>query len=132
MRKVGRILSLFMVFLFVILITNTNLSENNVYNNNISDDTMMDEKNDFDKVRMPKSSDYWKDFTFIHIDGNWTVANETDWCNGDGSYTKPFVIENITIDASSSPTGCGILINNSKNYYFTIKNCTIIMMMESR
>ena len=47
------------------------------------------------------------------------------WCSGDGSWGNPYIIENVTIDASSSPTGSGIFINNSKNEYFRIENCTI-------
>ncbi len=68
--------------------------------------------------------------SFIHIDGSipnnwsWTVGNES-WCYGDGSWGNPYVIENVTIDVSSSPTGCGILIENSKNDYFVIRNCSI-------
>ena len=63
---------------------------------------------------------------FIHIDGNWshTVGNYS-WANGDGSWNNPYIIENVTIDASTSPIGSGILINNSKNDYFIIRNCTV-------
>jgi len=72
-----------------------------------------------------KTSDWWNNFTFIHIDGNWSTAAGYEWCSGDGSWNNPYVIENITIDASSSPTGSGIFINNSKNDYFNIRNCTV-------
>lgn len=73
----------------------------------------------------PKKSGDWN-LQFIHIDGNWshTVGNYT-WCSGDGSWTNPYIIENVTIDASSSPTRSGILINNSKNDYFIINNCNV-------
>lgn len=73
-----------------------------------------------------KKSGYWM-LNFIHIDGNWseTAALPAGWCNGDGSWQNPFLIENITIDAISSLTGSGIFINNSKNEYFIIRNCTI-------
>lgn len=68
--------------------------------------------------------------SFIHIDGsipdNWSdTATDYDWCSGDGSWGNPYVIENLIINASSSPTGSGIFINNSKNNYFIIKNCTV-------
>ncbi len=44
------------------------------------------------------------------------------WCYlENGAY----VIENVTTDASSSPIGSGILINNSQNVDFIIRNCTI-------
>ncbi len=63
---------------------------------------------------------------FIHIDGNWSDTVTTyAWCSGDGSWGNPYIIENVTIDASTSPTGSGILISNSKNYYFIIRNCTV-------
>jgi parallel beta-helix repeat protein len=77
-------------------------------------------------IKIPKSSDFWSNFTYIHItDLNWSIAASYDWCSGNGSYGNPYTIENITIDASSSPTGAGIYIENSTNDYFTIRNCTI-------
>ncbi|MFX1281420.1 MAG: nitrous oxide reductase family maturation protein NosD [Promethearchaeota archaeon] len=66
---------------------------------------------------------------FIHIDGaipgNWSATTSYDWCSGDGTWKNPYKIENVTIDASNSPTRSGILIENSKNKYFTVRNCTI-------
>jgi len=72
----------------------------------------------------PKSSAFWT-MDYIHIDGNWSDTVNEDWCSGDGSWDNPYVIENVTIDASSSPTGSGIFINNSKNDYFIIRNVTV-------
>jgi len=64
--------------------------------------------------------------SFIHVDGNWTeTASTYDWCYGDGSWSTPYIIENVSIDASSSPTGSGIFINNSKTEYFIIRNCNV-------
>jgi len=71
--------------------------------------------------------------SFIYVDGtatgigahNWTWAESQLWCSGDGSWSTPYIIENVTIDASSSPTGSGIFIDNSKNDYFIIRNCTV-------
>ncbi|MBY9016027.1 MAG: right-handed parallel beta-helix repeat-containing protein [Candidatus Lokiarchaeota archaeon] len=76
-------------------------------------------------LKTPKSSGYWAT-NFIHVDGNWsyTVGNYS-WCSGDGSWDNPYIIENVTINASNSPTGCGIFIDNSKNVYFIIRNCTV-------
>ena len=95
---------------------------------NISDDPEINDKGieirDEMNLKSPKKSGYWT-LDFIHIDDNWTDALLEDWCNGDGSWGNPYVIENVTIDASSSPTGSGIFINNSKNEYFKIKNCTV-------
>ncbi len=65
---------------------------------------------------------------FIHIDGsipgNWSTTTSYDWCSGDGSWSNPYKIENVTIDASSSPTGYGIYIQDS-NVFFIIQNCKI-------
>ncbi|MFX1411533.1 MAG: nitrous oxide reductase family maturation protein NosD [Promethearchaeota archaeon] len=67
--------------------------------------------------------------SFIHIDGsipgNWSATTSYDWCNGDGSWGNPYVIENVTINATNSPTRSGILIENSKSIYFIIRNCTV-------
>jgi parallel beta-helix repeat protein len=82
------------------------------------------------QVVVPKESAGYNE-SFIHIDASipnnwtWTVGNES-WCYGDGSWANPYTIENVTIDASGSPTGSGILIENSKNDYFIIRNCTVI------
>jgi parallel beta-helix repeat protein len=67
---------------------------------------------------------------YIHIDGskpgNWSnMAIKYPWCDGSGTWKDPYVIENVTIDASNSPTGNGIFIENSKNEYFIIRNCTV-------
>ncbi|MFX1357920.1 MAG: nitrous oxide reductase family maturation protein NosD [Promethearchaeota archaeon] len=80
------------------------------------------------KIRTPnlKLAGYWDNFTFIHItDLNWTVANQSDWCSGSGIWGDPYLIENMIINASNSPTGCGIWIENSTNVYFKINNVTI-------
>ena len=79
-----------------------------------------------------KEADYWVlTGAPIFIDDsnpnyNWSkTANENDWCNGNGSLSNPYIIENVTIDATSSPTGCGIYVNNSQTEYFTIRNVTV-------
>ncbi len=54
--------------------------------------------------------------------GNWTWAVSQPWCYDDNGV---YVIEDLIINASSSPTGSGIYIKNSKNDYFIIKNCTV-------
>ncbi len=69
-----------------------------------------------------KTSGFWSNFTYIHVKNNWTDFPIID---GDGSWSAPYTIENMTIDATTSPTGSGILIEDSKDVYFKIKNCTI-------
>jgi len=77
-------------------------------------------------ISYPKRSGYFE-LPFIHIDGNWSdTAGNYTWCSGDGSWSNPYSIENVVINASNSPTGSGILINNSKNKYFIIRNCTVV------
>lgn len=54
--------------------------------------------------------------------GNWTWAVNQPWCYNDNGV---YIIENLIINASTSPTGSGIYIENSKNVYFIIRNCTV-------
>ncbi|MFW9880661.1 MAG: right-handed parallel beta-helix repeat-containing protein, partial [Candidatus Thorarchaeota archaeon] len=60
--------------------------------------------------------------------GNWTWAVSQPWCYDDNGI---YIIENMTIDASSSSTGSGIIITNSKNDYFIIRNCTVYNVVGS-
>ena len=75
-------------------------------------------------------SDFWNlTATPIYINDNnpgvddWVTINTTyDWCNGAGTWSDPYVIENITVD--------GLNINNcieirNSNVYFIIRNCTL-------
>ncbi|MGQ4876294.1 MAG: NosD domain-containing protein [Promethearchaeia archaeon] len=107
----------FNLIIFVNSLINYN-SEKNI--------TLNPSKNDNELISEDlKSSKYWDNFTFIHIKNNWTNGVSKGWIKGDGSYNNPYIIENMTIDATGSPTGCGILIEDSKNDYFIIRNCTI-------
>lgn len=54
--------------------------------------------------------------------GNWTWAVNQPWCYNDNGV---YIIENLIINANTSPTGNGIYIENSKNVYFIIRNCTV-------
>jgi len=54
--------------------------------------------------------------------GNWTWAVSQPWCYDDNGV---YVIEDLTINASTSPTGSGIYIVDSDNEYFIIRNCTV-------
>ncbi len=58
----------------------------------------------------------------IHIDNNWTAAKTAGICTGNGTYSEPYVIEDLVI--SGGGTGSCILIENSINY-FKIENCTV-------
>ncbi len=43
-----------------------------------------------------KAAGFWSNFTFIHVKNNWTDFPIID---GDGSWSNPYTIENMTIDA---------------------------------
>ncbi|NVM36077.1 MAG: right-handed parallel beta-helix repeat-containing protein [Candidatus Lokiarchaeota archaeon] len=117
--KINLIIITLAIALAFLSINNYNIIDDQGNNGAINE--IQDESN----LKSPSKSGSYSE-SFIHIDGNWshTVGNYT-WCSGDGSWGNPYVIENVIIDASSSPAGSGIFINNSKNNYFIIKNCTV-------
>ena len=76
-----------------------------------------------------KSAEYWDlSGSLISIDDNdpgknWAyTALNYDWCSGSGSWTNPYLIENVTIDGF--PFSNCIEIKNSSTY-FIIRNCTL-------
>ncbi|MGB5909791.1 MAG: right-handed parallel beta-helix repeat-containing protein [Promethearchaeia archaeon] len=105
------ILGMYFAFSFVITI---NLC---FKNSNFNDKAAMDKKNfKISAVLGP-----------IHIDdnnqnANWSVAKDAGLCTGNGTYSEPYVLEDLVIDANAS--GTCILIENS-DVYFKIENCTI-------
>lgn len=60
----------------------------------------------------------------IHINGNsgWASFKAAGNCTGSGTYSLPYVIEDLVIDGGG--TGDCILIENS-DVYFRIENCTL-------
>ena len=70
-----------------------------------------------------KRSEFWTNFTYIHVKNNWSDFGS--WLKGDGSWSNPYRIENMTIDATGTPIGAGILIEDSQNVFFEIRNVTI-------
>jgi parallel beta-helix repeat protein len=82
-----------------------------------------------------KSADYSDYFTLdrenlkisaisgkIHIDNNWTAAKAAGICTGEGTYSEPYIIEDLKIDGGG--LGSCIWIENS-TVYFEIKNCRL-------
>ena len=82
-----------------------------------------------------KSADYSGDITLdrenlkisatsgkIHIDNNWTAAKNAGICTGEGTYSDPYVIEDLVINGESS--GSCILIENS-DVFFRIEDCNL-------
>ena len=64
----------------------------------------------------------------IHIDNNWTDAKAAGICTGDGTYSDPYIIEDLAIDGGG--LGSCIWIENSI-VYFKIKNCRLYNAMQS-
>ncbi len=58
----------------------------------------------------------------IHIDNNWTAARTAGICTGLGTYSDPYIIEDLVINGYGS--GSCILIENS-NVFFKIENCSV-------
>ena len=94
-------------------IINSSLIFSAINRDNSNDVINLDEKN----LRSSKIS------VKIHINGNsgWASAKTAGICTGDGTYSDPYVIEDLEIDAESS--GSCIVIENS-DVYFRIENCT--------
>ncbi|MHA2039562.1 MAG: right-handed parallel beta-helix repeat-containing protein [Promethearchaeota archaeon] len=63
----------------------------------------------------------WIDETNITRDWAYTASNY-DWCSGSGTWSDPYVIENVIIDGQNS-SNC-VLIQYS-TAFFIIRNCTL-------
>ncbi|MFX1402667.1 MAG: NosD domain-containing protein, partial [Promethearchaeota archaeon] len=87
------------------------------------------------KEKYDKSLGYSDDFTSygdklhlskvsgkIHINNNWTDTKNAEICTGNGTFSDPYVIEDLEIN--SGGLGNCILIENS-NVHFKIENCTL-------
>ena len=117
--KLNYVFTLLMLFLLIFSISS-------ILNNKSRQNFVLYREHNEEFTSSLQSAGYWNNFTFIHLTNlNWTIANESDWCSGKGTWKDPYVIENMVINASDSPIGCGILIENSINAYFTIKNVTV-------
>jgi len=89
----------------------------------ISEELITDEN---EGIITPEAADYWTYFPFI-IDndggGNYTWAEAVleDWCYGSGTWSNPYVIENMSIDGgwTSKP-----LTIRDSDVPFIIRNCT--------
>ena len=118
-NKLNQIFTLLMLILLIFSISS-------IINNKNAVESEMSKENNEGLTHSIQSAGFWNNFTFIHItNSNWTIANESDWCSGKGTWKDPYMIENMVINASDSPIGCGIFIENSINTYFTIKNVTV-------
>jgi len=78
------------------------------------------------EIKTPKSAGYWSlgPIYVNEMGDSWLhYATTYDWCNGNGSWMNPFLLENITIDAGGG--GYGIQVEETLGNYFIIRNCTI-------
>ena len=71
--------------------------------------------------------DYWILSPFVIDDyGNgdytWAEAAMEDWCSGSGTWSDPYIIENVTINGLNSGS-CIEIINSNK--FFIIRNCVL-------
>ena len=113
-----------LIFLLIILMLSIFIYSLN-YNSTIGDNQRALTKENITKI---KTAGFW-DLTGspILIDDedalkNWVATAATyDWCSGSGSWSDPFLIENVTIDGQG--TDNGIEIRNS-DVYFILKNNT--------
>jgi len=96
-------------------IITTNLSfitGNSIKSSEYSDDISLDN----DSLKLAKISGK------IHIDNNWSAAEAAGICTGNGTYSEPYVIEDLVIDGGGS--GSCIEVENS-DVFFKIENCTV-------
>ena len=108
------------IFLALSLILTTNLNSNMGFsdkNSEYSDDTNQDNENL--KILKISKPIYIND---NNPSNNWSIAKDAGICTGNGTYSKPYVIEDLVIDGGGS--GNCIWIENS-NVYFRIENCTV-------
>ncbi len=83
------------------------------------------EENNNIEIRL-KNSGYWELSPLViddigSGDYTWVEANAQPWCSGLGTWSDPYIIENVTINGFNS-SSC-IEIRNS-DVYFIIRNCT--------
>ena len=117
--KSNRKIKILILIILKILIIFLPLFTNNLNfkNSEFSKNTYLD----YDNLKISKESGK------IHIDDsnpsmNWSVAKNDGICTGNGTYSDPYIIEDLVIDGGGS--GDCILIENS-DVYFRIENCTV-------
>ncbi len=100
-----------------------------IFSANINFDFISQRENNFGKIEAEiepklKGAGHWN-LLLIIISGNsgWDTINSTyEWCSGSGTEEKPYIIENVTVDAQK--LGIGIDIRYS-SVFFIIRNCTV-------
>ena len=112
-KKLNIVMTMGILFILSSIL-NYNLSINPEYSNDrseYSDNINLDK----DNLQLSKVSG------IIHIDNNWSAVKAAGICTGNGTYSDPYVIEDLVI--TTFPES-GILIENS-SAYLRIENCSI-------
>lgn len=117
-KRNKRFLLVSLTFLITLIFLNVWSSFNN---NNIGKGNKTTSKETISDVLNPKSSAYWE-LEYIYINNNWSSAVGEGWAEGDGTWGTPYIIENVTINATRTHN-C-ILIENTREY-FLLRNCTL-------
>ena len=110
-------ITILIILLSVFCISNFNSNKMNEYEDNFQDHP--------NKINL-KRAGYWE-ISPISIDNadpsiNWSITADTyDWCSGNGTWSNPYIIENVSINANRE--SC-IEIKNS-DAYFIIRNVTV-------
>ncbi|MFX1328786.1 MAG: NosD domain-containing protein [Promethearchaeota archaeon] len=82
-----------------------------------------------------KTANFWTLTTPIYINdadpnSNWSkTASDNDWCSGSGTYSDPYIIENVIIQGMNLVAG---IVIKSSSVNFVIKNCTIANIQSYR
>ena len=136
MKKQKKYLVFFLILFVTVLVSsviNANLKKSNYLIEKISEEDFSINSSD-----LPKASDYLFNLTGskIFIDDsdpeyNWAkTKNDYPWCSGSGTWSDPYVIENVYIDGlgSIAPTPDKIHSENCLSVYsstvpFVVKNC---------
>ena len=79
------------------------------------------------KNEIVKNSDYWVlSPIFIDDEGfgdyTWAQAASQSWCNGSGTWSDPYILENITINGGGTTHSCLTIQRSTK--HFIVRNCT--------
>ena len=104
-----------LIFVFSLSSYSVIAPRSNIQYSNLSVSNLLKIDSTINHLRISETSNV------IAIDNNWTDAKAVGICTGNGTYTDPYIIKNVTI---SNFYGTAISIINS-NEYFRIENCTI-------
>ena len=103
---------LIIVFLIISSILSINYSCNKSLGNN-----------DFNLENLKSSPARPAESGNIIIDNNWTATKVAGICTGNGTYSEPYIIEDLKLEGNGWTWSC-IVIKNSDEF-FIIENCTL-------